>query len=439
MNYPEALEYLDSFVNYEKEKSFQYPEALNLDRMRRLAKVVGNPQNAYPSVIIAGSKGKGSVAAILSSILRMENLKVGLYTSPHLIDVRERIQVNGLWINEIRFAEYLSQFRKILDEYSWRKDMPTYFEVLTAVAFFHFKEMKVQAAVLEVGLGGLYDSTNVAEAKVVGMTPIALEHTDKLGKTISKIAVQKCGVIKGREYVVSAPQVREAEDVIVKAVADREATLFWVGRDIRCLERGYGEDFQKLDVRTPFGNYYDLSLHLLGEHQMENAAQAITLAKCFEEKTRIKISDPAVRQGLRDARWPGRLEKISDHPCVVLDGAHTRESACRMMQGLKRHFHFSSLVVVLGISEDKDLQGILEELLTETGIVFATESGHARALPAEKIAEAAQNLGKEIRVEKNLEEVLLKARKEAGEDGLVLVTGSLYLVARARQSLTGKI
>ena len=148
MTYAEALKYLDSFINYEKEKTFQYPENLNLDRMRRLSKELGNPQNAYPSIIIAGSKGKGSVAAILSSILRMENLKVGLYTSPHLNDVRERIQVNGLCINEIRFTEYLSRLYKMLDEYAWRKDTPTYFEVLTAIAFCHFKEMKVQAAVL---------------------------------------------------------------------------------------------------------------------------------------------------------------------------------------------------------------------------------------------------------------------------------------------------
>ena len=137
MNYPEALEYLDSFTNYEKEKSFKYPEALNLDRMRRLAKEFGNPQNAYPSIIIAGSKGKGSVASILSSILRMENIKTGLYSSPHLVDVRERIQVNGLLISEVRFAEYISKIQKMLDEYSWRKDMPTYFEVLTAIAFAH--------------------------------------------------------------------------------------------------------------------------------------------------------------------------------------------------------------------------------------------------------------------------------------------------------------
>ncbi len=435
MNYPDSLEYLETLTNLEKEKSFEYPEAMSLDRMRRLVKSLGNPQKAYPSIIIAGSKGKGSVAAILSSILRMENLKVGLYTSPHLSDVRERIRVNGLEISETRFAEYLTPLSKMLDEYSWRKDMPTYFEVLTALAFVHFKEMKVQVAILEVGLGGLYDSTNIAEAKVVGMTPISLEHTDKLGKTISKIAVQKCGVIKGREHVVSAAQSREAEGVITETALEREAKLFWLGREVKLMERNHGPDFQKLDVKTPFGSYYDLTLHLLGEHQMENAAQAIAMAGCFEDKTRIKISPEAVKQGVRDARWPGRLEKISDHPQIVVDGAHNRESMRRMLLGLRRHFHFTRLLVVLGVSQDKDLAGILEELLPETDQFYVTQSGHDRSLACEKISEAIEGLGKKSVMDRDFQTLFSQACHDAGDDDLVLVTGSLYLVALARKKM----
>ncbi|PIU40114.1 MAG: bifunctional folylpolyglutamate synthase/dihydrofolate synthase, partial [Candidatus Omnitrophica bacterium CG07_land_8_20_14_0_80_50_8] len=206
MNYEAAIEFIDSFINHEKITSSQYPEDFKLDRMRQLAKDIGNPQNAYECVIIAGSKGKGSTAAMLSSILRMDNLRVGLYTSPHLVNLRERIQVNGLMINEIRFADTAACLENVLKDASWRRNPPTYFEILTAIAFYYFKEMRVHVAVLEVGLGGLFDSTNIARAKVVGLTPISLEHTDKLGKTISKIAVQKCGVIKGREIVVSGPQ-----------------------------------------------------------------------------------------------------------------------------------------------------------------------------------------------------------------------------------------
>ncbi len=435
MTYSEALEYLDSLTNLEKEKSFQYPESLSLERMRRLVKALGNPQNAYPSILIAGSKGKGSVAALLSSILRMEDLKVGLYTSPHLLDVRERIQVNGLLISEVRFAEWVRQISKILEEYVWRKDLPTYFEVLTAIAFCHFKEMKAQAVVLEVGLGGLYDSTNVAEAKVVGMTPISLEHTDKLGKTISKIAVQKCGVIKGREYVVSSPQVRDAENVILQAAEAREARLYWVGRDIRLTERAYSEDRQKFDVKTPFGNYFDLSLHLLGEHQMENAALAVALAKCFEEKTRMKISEAAIKQGVLDARWPGRLEKLSEKPLVVVDGAHNRESTRRMLEGLKRHFHYSRLLVVLGVSEDKDFQGILEELFDDTEHFFLTRSHHPRSLNPKKLEEIVLGHGRSAEISNSMSEAYEKASQRCTENDLLLVTGSLYLVSEARELL----
>ena len=322
MTYQDALNYLDSFIDYEKTTQWEYPEAFKLDRMRGLAREFGNPQNAYDSVIIAGSKGKGSTAAILSSILRMENLRVGLYTSPHLQDLSERIQVNGLPISEQRLTDAVQLLRRILDSTQWRRNPPTYFEILTALAFHHFKNMKAHLAVLEVGLGGLVDSTNIAEAKAVGLAPISLEHTDKLGKTVAKIAVQKTGVIKGREVVVSAPQASEAAAVIGKAAEQNEATLWRVGHEIKISTRDHGEDYQKFDLRAPFGNYFDLELRLLGRHQIDNAAVAVGLAKGLEKKTRLVLSEAAVRRGVLDAAWPGRLERIGRNPDIVLDGAH---------------------------------------------------------------------------------------------------------------------
>lgn len=438
MNELQALEYLDSFVNYEKEFSQAYPEAFKLDRMRVLMRELGNPQNAFDSVIIAGSKGKGSTGLILSSILRMENLKVGLYTSPHLLDVRERIQVNGLWISETRFTEQLSKFKKIFEEHSWRKNPPTYFEVLTALAFCHFRELKVQVAVLEVGLGGLYDSTNVAPSKVAGLVPISLEHTHKLGKTISKIAVQKCGVIKGREIVVSSSQSSEAANVIEAACREREAELVRVGKEIRVQERDFTEDTQRFDVKTPWGNFYDLEIRLRGRHQLENAAVAIGLAKALEKKVpRLSISEEAVRQGISDARWPGRLEKIADRPRVVLDGAHNVDSARKMLEGIKRHFHFSDLILVFGSSADKDVEGMLREVSAEADCLIMTQSSHPRAMPAQKIADLIENSGKEMFVEISAKNALEKARSLADADDLIVVTGSLYLVGEMRQQLFG--
>jgi dihydrofolate synthase/folylpolyglutamate synthase len=433
VTYQEAVEYIGSFINYEREASWQYPEAFKLDRMRLLAKQFGNPQNAYESVIIAGSKGKGSTAAILASILRMENLRVGLYTSPHLLDIRERIQVNGLCVNETRFIEYCLMLRQTLNKMDWKKDPPTYFEVLTVIAFHHFREMKIQVAVLEVGLGGLYDSTNIVEARVAGITPISMEHTDKLGKTLQKIAVQKCGIIRERQIVVSGIQEPEAEAVIRKTAEDRGARLIRVGREIKTGERDFDERCQFFDCQTPFGNYFNLRMELLGAHQIANAAQAVGLAKALEEKTRLTISENAVRQGVLDARWPGRLEKIGEKPLIILDGAQNQDSARKLVSALKRHYHFDKLILVLGISQDKDVYGILSEILPHTFLMVATQTRNPRALSAAVLAEAARTYTKKILTETDTRSALDRALSAAGPEDVVLVTGSLFLVGEIKE------
>jgi dihydrofolate synthase/folylpolyglutamate synthase len=428
MKLEDALEFIHSFINYERTVSWSYPEAFKLDRMRNLAKQLGNPQKSYETILIAGSKGKGSVAAILSSILRMDNLKVGLYTSPHLVDLKERVQVNGLQISEANFIEIAELLRRTLDSYEWRKDPPTYFELLTALALYYFKQMKVHVAVLEVGLGGLYDSTNIAESKVVGIAPISLEHTDKLGKTVSKIAVQKCGIIKGREIVVSASQPAEAETVIQHAAEERDCELLKVGKDLRITEREWSEREQSFDLRAPFGNYFDLKLSLLGRHQIENAALAIGLAKSLEKKTRLKISDEAVRRGVLDARWPGRLEKISDRPVVLLDGAHNAESARRLTEALERHFHFNRLRIILGASSDKDIEGILRALPGDAFSLTATRSANPRSMEPRLIAEKAEEIFRRVQIEADPWKALGDAKEASAPDDLILVTGSLFLL-----------
>ena len=435
MDYPQSLQFVNSFINYEKTVSYDYPEAFKLDRMRALAKELGNPQKSFIPVIIAGSKGKGSIAAILSSILRMESYRVGLYTSPHLVDLKERIRVNGLKMSESRFVETAHLLRKTLDTPAWRKNPPTFFEVLTAMAFWHFKERKVQIGVLEVGLGGLYDSTNIAEAKAVGLGPISLEHTDKLGKTVSKIAVQKCGVIKGREAVVSAPQIEEAEAVIQKTAAEREAVLYRTGKEIKVFARDHGENFQKFDLKSTLGNYFDLELKLLGAHQIDNAAVAIGLAKALETKTRLKVSDTAIKQGVLDASWPGRLEKISDAPLVVLDGAHHPGSIHTALEGLRRHFHYRRLIVIFGTLEDKDLDGMLKEVIPAADRLILTTVGNPRARTPESIARHLGSAGNEVTLEPDFKAAFHKARESADPNDLILVTGSLYLVGDIKAAL----
>lgn len=439
MNYSDALEYLDSFINYEKERSFNYPEALKLDRMRDLAKEFGNPQKAYECLLIAGSKGKGSTAAVLSSILRMEDYRVGLFTSPHLVDLRERIQVNGLLISEVRFAECVRVLSKILDSYEWKKNPPTYFELLTVIAFQHFKEMKAHIAVLEVGLGGLYDSTNIVDAKVAGITRISLEHTDKLGKTVAKIAVQKSGIIKGREYVVTAPQEADAERTIQKACEERDATLFRVGKEIKLTERNYDDKAQHFDFKSEFGNFFDLKLGLLGNHQIENAAVAIGMAKALEMKTRLKVSDTAVKRGVLDAHWPGRMELAGSQPRILLDGAHNPESIERLLSAVRRHFIHENLNVVFATANDKDWEGMLGVLLPEANSLTLTRFPGERAQDPRTLAGFADKIfTKEIHVEDNARTALEDAIVKSGPQDLVLVTGSLYLVGEIKKAMAEK-
>ena len=425
----DVLEFLGLFADYEKDRSFSYPEALSLDRMRRLCREFAYPQNTFDSVIIAGSKGKGSAAVMLASILRMDDFKVGLYTSPHLLDVRERIRVNNLPISPARLIEAAEKLRKILNTSEWRREPPTYFELLTVIAFWHFREMKVQVAVLEVGLGGLYDSTNVVPAKAAGLTALSLEHTDKLGKTVAKITIQKCGIIKGREVVVSAPQIREAEEVIEETANERECVLWRVGREIRFAERGHDEEGQGFDLEGPFGKLYGLKISLLGLHQIENACVAVGLAKALEKKTRLKISDVAVKQGLVDAVWPGRLEKISNQPLTILDGAHNSESMRRALEALHRHFHFSSIRMVLALAKDKDAAAILESLQGEVSKMWVTTFPGDRALGAAELGRLAKSSFPEVEVEESPVTALEKASQGAGPGELVFIAGSLYLVA----------
>lgn len=435
MTEQDALDFLGAFADFEKDRSFSYPESMNLARMQRLCRELGHPQNAFDSALIAGSKGKGSAAAMTASILRMDDWRIGLYTSPHLLDVRERIQVNGLTIGPAKFVEGVEKLRKILNDSLWRRDPPTYFELLTALAFWYFREMKVQTAVLEVGLGGLYDSTNVAPAKAAGITAISLEHTDKLGKTVAKIAVQKCGIIKGREVVVSAPQAREADAEIEQAARAREAELWRVGREIRFSERGHDEAGQKFDLEAPFGKYYGLKIPLLGVHQIENACVAVGLAKALEKRTRLTVSRDAVQQGLAAVNWPARLQKIADKPLTVLDGAHNPESVRRALEALHRHFHFSAVHAVLALAKDKDANGIFDALAAESPRLWLTAFPGGRAAAPADLERAARGRFTEIAVVEDPLEAVAQAQKHAAPSELVFITGSLYLAAAVHKGL----
>lgn len=431
MTYPEALQYLDSFINYEKEASYDYKASFNLDRIRALAAALGNPQDKVKSIHIAGTKGKGSTSAITYSILKESGFRVGLYTSPHLVSFRERIRVNDSLISEADTCRLLERVKKATDR--MKDDLPTFFEVYTALAYLYFEEKHVDFAVYETGLGGRLDATNIIKSLVSAITPISYEHTDKLGNTLTDIAREKAGIIKEGSVCVLAPQEKEAYLAIEDICKARKAKIILVGRDIRFEE--LASDGGK-EVFKVFGNisgeYPLLEMGLLGSHQVMNAATAIGIIEALRFYD-ITITPDSIRKGIASARWPGRLEVVSKEPFIVLDGAQNRASAAALASAVKKVFKYKRLILMLGVSKDKDVKGILEELLPVSDTVILTKSKVVqRAAEPLSIKALMPPFKGSVLLTSNVEEALIKAKSAAGKSDLILVAGSLFVAGEAR-------
>lgn len=428
MTYPEALQYLDSFINYEKIGGYNYRSSLKLDRMRRLASLLGDPQNHTKSVHIAGTKGKGSTAAYIHSILKNSGFKAGLYTSPHLIDFRERIKIDDRLISERELSSILSGIRDVV-EGSMAGDRPSFFEVYTALAYVYFKEQKCDFAVYEVGLGGRLDATNIVDPLVCAITPLSYEHTDKLGDRLSQIAAEKCGIIKEGSVCVSAPQEAEALKVIEDTCRAMSSRLILVGRDIKFKEVSFSEAGQVFNVSGISGEYTALRSRLIGAHQIMNAATAIGAVEALV-MCGVKLLPDAVRQGIEEARWPGRLEIALKDPYIVLDGAQNEASAHVLADAVKKIFKYRRLVLVLGVSKDKDIKGILKMLTPISDSIILTRSKLvSRAMEPERIKEYIAPGSAALT--SSVEEAVDKAVSIAGKDDMILVTGSLFVVGEA--------
>ncbi|MDD5427948.1 MAG: bifunctional folylpolyglutamate synthase/dihydrofolate synthase [Candidatus Omnitrophica bacterium] len=434
MNYEEALQYLDSLTNYERRDNYNCDKSFDLDRTRRLAADLGNPQANFGSIHIAGTKGKGSTSAIVYSILKEAGYKTGLYTSPHLVSFRERIRINDELISEEDIARLLGRIKNITDKMS--DDMPTFFEVYTALSYLYFSEKKVDLAVFEVGLGGRLDATNILEPLVSAITPISYEHTDKLGKTLTAIAGEKAGIIKDGSVCVIAPQEEEALAAITEVCRDKRAKAILTGTDIRFKELGFTEEKEIFEVAGLNGNYPKLEMALLGPHQVANAATAIGVAEALKFHD-IEIGPDAVRRGIKNAEWPGRLEVVSKNPRIILDGAQNRASAKALALSVKRIFEYDKLILVFGVSKDKDIKGILDELLPQADMAILTKAKIVeRAADPGKIKELMPQ-GENIHLTDNVKEAVEKAKSMAGAKDIILITGSLFVVGEARQIIYG--
>jgi dihydrofolate synthase/folylpolyglutamate synthase len=448
MTYPQAIKYLESFVNYEKVAAYPYKESLKLERFRGFLCGSGNPQDKIQHIHVAGSKGKGSTCAFIAYILRSAGFSVGLYTSPHLADFRERIRV--LWpsassrvscadfegmISRKEMAGLVDRLRPAIDKFNKNSKFGplTLFEAYTALAFLYFKEKKVDFAVLETGLGGRLDATNVVNPLACSITPISYEHTDKLGKTLKKIAQEKAGIIKTPSsgprapdlMVISAAQKKVVQAVIRDKCRKEGARLYLVGKDI-----AFWHTRQGLKIRGIFGDEYGgLRIKLLGRHQIENAALAVGAIDALRPYG-VKIRAKDIRQGISQTRWPGRCEVIARNPWVLLDGAQNIASAQRLKAAVRGNFKYRRLILVLGISQDKDIKGICRELASLADRVILTRADNPRAAEPGILADYFSATPAYISA--NVKEARKLAGSLAKKEDLILVTGSLFLVGEYR-------
>jgi dihydrofolate synthase/folylpolyglutamate synthase len=398
---------------------------------------MGNPQLAARTIHIAGTKGKGSVVAMIAQVLSASGYKTGRYTSPHLHNLRERISIDGSLISETDFAAAMAEVKPPIE--SMKQDTSfrqlTYFEALTALAFDYFQKKRVDFQVLEVGLGGRLDATNVTKPVVCIITSISLDHTQILGNTIEEIAREKAGIIKPGCWVVISPQPEEAASVISDICHKKKAKVVQVGKDIT-WQKISGDLHQQSLVIEGRTNKYQVSIPLLGDFQLENAATAVAALEILASEG-FAISTADIAQGLARVKWPGRFQILQQHPTVLVDGAHNVASMKRLVNNIKAYFANKRIFLVFGTSCDKDIPGIINELVPLSPQVIATQASHSRAAPPSTLAADFSNRGIEPEIRETVAQALSRALSLAGRTDIICVTGSLFVVAEALAYFSG--
>lgn len=435
-----ALRYLAGLSDYERLRIVRYnTQNFNLDRMRALLKKLGNPQDQFRSIHVAGTKGKGSTCAMTASMLSACGYKVGLYTSPHLIDIRERIQINGEMISHADFARLVRAVEPMIERI---KPQPTYFDVLTAIAFKYFAEQKVELAVVETGLGGRLDSTNVLHPEVTAITSISKDHMAQLGNSLTQIATEKAGIFKKNVPAISVGQ-EPAVEAVLKQVADRVgAPLDVCGKSIEFSYRFESSRLQgphnRVCLTTANSRFEHLAVPLLGEHQAINCGLALSIIDKLKQRG-IAINDTRAMEGLAKTTVPGRMEMISQTPRVVVDGAHNAASLDAAMKAIGQHIPYDSMVVIFGCCADKDVSGMLERITSGADKVIFTKVDNIRtADPHELSARYVELYGKMAQVAGSLEDALAIANRAVTKEDLICITGSMYLVGEAKKVFLAK-
>jgi len=431
MDYQQALDYIYSFIDYEKVPRPRDAAHYDLRRVEEVLVRLGNPHLTGKTVHIAGTNGKGSTAAMIASALTASGYTTGLNTSPHLSDFRERIRVNGELVAE---EELVGLVEKLKPEVEAVNRKATYgqlttFEIITTLSFAYFKQKDVDLQVVEVGLGGKLDATNVVQPEVCVITSISFDHTDTLGESLAGIATEKVGIIKPGCVVVTSPQPDEVAKIIEETCFNCGTELVRVGSDVTWQNLGFVSNRQSLIVEGRLSSY-ELSIPLLGQHQLENAATAVATLEVLAGKG-FNIAKDSITKGLAQVSWPGRLQILSCHPLVVVDGAHNPDGAKKLKQSLEQYFDFDRAILIIGASADKDIAGIISELVSFFDKVIVTRSIHPRAMATAPIVAEFSQYGVEAEETDDISTALPLALTLAGDRDLICVAGSLFVVAGA--------
>ncbi|UCG54848.1 MAG: bifunctional folylpolyglutamate synthase/dihydrofolate synthase [Dehalococcoidia bacterium] len=446
--YQKALDYLYSFIDYETIRQPRNISYFDLRRMRELLMHLGNPHLETRTIHIAGTKGKGSTAAMIASALGIAGYKTGLYTSPHLVDLRERFRIDGKSISEIAIVDLVDRLKPVVEAVNREAKYGklTTFELLTALAFYHFSHGQVDFQVIETGLGGRLDATNVVQSEICVITTIGFDHMDLLGNSLTEIATEKAGIIKSGSVLVSSPQPSEAANVIKKKCIENNARLIKVGEDVSWQSLGFDTYRQFIEVNGRLVTYR-IALPLLGHCQQENAATAVAVLEVLVENG-FDITLDAIVRGLEKVSWPGRFQVIMQKPLIVIDGAHNQDSIHQFKLSLAGYIRncmgfkpnrdpFHKAILIIGASADKDIASIVSELHLLFNKVIITRSRHPRAMAPGSIATEFSKYGLEANVTESVPEAISLAFSEAGEEDLICIIGSLFVAGEALEYLGG--